>query len=304
MRIRKLLASLVFLTLFISCHDDFRLIDGKYVITERAIAKISGVNNSLVYLITGQVLNYDDDDKYIVAYQIPEMDFTRLSMVESMTKNEQDSMLCQYIDMVHIHDCYWIIRKTDTQIFGPMSISEFQAACKKYNVRACLVKVNENKYFEDKDYYVSREACNDTFHSLTDSICSYLHEGTITKDSVAFKKALVLSDIILNNDTARMHRLNTYHLRSALFKQLNYQDSSAKAYEQVLKLTPHGLIDFHIQQAEKHIECNRFSSAKQHASQAIRLSDVLLTEKGDSSMLLLNGKAHSLMQLICTEKGD
>ena len=42
-----------------------------------------------------------------------------------------------------LQDCYWIIRKKDNSVFGPMSYNEYEQKCKILDVKIKLCSTNE-----------------------------------------------------------------------------------------------------------------------------------------------------------------
>lgn len=121
------LASLLF-----CCHGDYMELGGGYVYANRTIGKEIGDGMSSV-LIEMQVLNYSSDDNYIVAYQVPDDDYMSISE-NVLPKEKEDSIRILYDKMRKIHHCYWIVRKSDGMIFGPMEKKEFDRQCKVLNI--------------------------------------------------------------------------------------------------------------------------------------------------------------------------
>ena len=72
-------------------------------------------------------------------------------MKKDMTEEQQDSFDRQFEEMLRIHDCYWIIRKEDCTVFGPMTKSDFEKKCSELNVGIRLDPRYE-KEFSDMDF--------------------------------------------------------------------------------------------------------------------------------------------------------
>jgi len=128
-----LLAILLFLD---SCHDSYSDLGNDYVYTNRVIAKVEKYNQykTLDIVIWDQVLNYSYSEKYIIAYQIPDLGELWESCRGHHTETEKDSIDEQARLMNTIHHCFWIICKQSNKIFGPMKKSVFIEKCKEIGV--------------------------------------------------------------------------------------------------------------------------------------------------------------------------
>jgi hypothetical protein len=62
-----------------------------------------------------------------------------------LPKEKQDSLDRQKESMSAIQDCYWIIRKSDSRIWGPMTASDFKTMCLRLKIKAKLSKKKEKK---------------------------------------------------------------------------------------------------------------------------------------------------------------
>lgn len=115
----------------------------------REIVKITDVKEnslSFIEIIRPQVLNYDCDDTFIIAYQI----YDGGEYYDSFQKNEEkDSLMQQFAILKKLKYCYWIINKETGQVFGPMVKHEFEGKCQKLHVKAKMQKFKEKKYWED-----------------------------------------------------------------------------------------------------------------------------------------------------------
>lgn len=125
------------LTLY-SCHDSYWEFNDRYLYENGTIAEIDSVDSSLHYLVTERVLNFSQDDSYIIVYQIPTFGERYKSMRDSAPVEFKDSLDNQRYMMKEIHHCYWIIRKRDCRVWGPMCYGSFMRGCKKLKVKCRL----------------------------------------------------------------------------------------------------------------------------------------------------------------------
>jgi hypothetical protein len=118
--------------LFCSCHGDFNDIGNGYVFSNGEIVKrIRGGGNGYFPfepLIPNQVLSYNYDSRYIVAYQIPEKEWLEFKK-SYVSKEVADSLQILYNNMVNIHHCYWIVCKKDGNIYGPLNKNKYMLMC-------------------------------------------------------------------------------------------------------------------------------------------------------------------------------
>ena len=61
-------------------------------------------------------------------------------------QHKADSLEVLLDSMLKIRDCYWIIRKKDCKVFGPMTESDFNQECKKRNIKLKMDKRYERQY--------------------------------------------------------------------------------------------------------------------------------------------------------------
>ena len=119
-------------------------------VESREIVKIKEeVENSLYYdvIIRPQVLNFADDEKYIIVYQVyDESEYYDVSAIQSTV--ERDSLLAQFARMKKIKYCYWIIDKEADKVMGPMRKSEYDRKCKELQVKAEMQNFHEKKFWE------------------------------------------------------------------------------------------------------------------------------------------------------------
>lgn len=146
--------------IFSSClgGEDYVDLGNNYAwLDSRSIVRLTEkTENSIVwrgYVIRPEVVNYDYDDRYIVAYQF----YTSLTRAYySDTSEKEDSILVKYTlkdneivkvpqndSLVAQHDkikemqrCYWIIDKKTDKVMGPMTKEEFDRQCKALHVKA------------------------------------------------------------------------------------------------------------------------------------------------------------------------
>jgi hypothetical protein len=100
------------------------------------------INDNPLYdiLIRGQVLNYDYDDKYIIAYQVYDKDY-HYEPIE-----ERDSLQALFEKTKKIRYCYWIINKETGKVFGPMKKKEFENRCKVMHIEAKMKQWQEKAF--------------------------------------------------------------------------------------------------------------------------------------------------------------
>ena len=114
---------------------------------DRIIVKIKEeTENSLFYdlLIRPQVLNYDYDNKFIIAYQIYDgSDWYNSNPIAE----EKDSLLIQFAKLKEMKYCYWIINKETNQVIGPMRKPEFDRKCEELHVKAKMRHFHEKKFW-------------------------------------------------------------------------------------------------------------------------------------------------------------
>ena len=149
----------LFLTtiLLCSCHVDYLSLGDSYVLIEDVVIarEKDKESHALEILIPDQVLNEDYDKSHIIAYQKPDsftyrreqIDFYRSIPDSTMHyQHKADSLEVLLDSMLKIRDCYWIIRKKDCKVFGPMTESDFNQECKKRNIKLKMDKKYERQY--------------------------------------------------------------------------------------------------------------------------------------------------------------
>lgn len=152
---RKFLYLFVFITLMLyGCHDDYRELGDTYIYESGRIDKIIDKKTGTIdILIPEQVLNYAHDKNYIIAYQIPDSAIYRYYYIDSykrcsdstkQSRETTDSLEALLDRMLSIQNCYWIIRKRDVKVYGPMKESDFYRQCKKMNIMIKMDKKYES----------------------------------------------------------------------------------------------------------------------------------------------------------------
>ena len=149
----------LFLTtiLLCSCHVDYLSLGDSYVLIEDVVIarEKDKESHALEILIPDQVLNEDYDKSHIIAYQMPDSDSFRRCRIDiykyfsdstMQYQHEVDSLEVLLDSMLKIRDCYWIIRKKDCKVFGPMTESDFNRECKKRNIKLKMDKRYERRY--------------------------------------------------------------------------------------------------------------------------------------------------------------
>ena len=147
---RRILNIVVLLlcNLLTSCLGVFYIDLGNHYawLEDRIIVKIKEeTENSLSYdlLIRPQVLNYDYDNKFIIAYQIYDgSDWYNSNPIAE----EKDSLLIQFAKLKEMKYCYWIINKETNQVIGPMRKPEFDRKCEELHVKAKMRHFHEKKF--------------------------------------------------------------------------------------------------------------------------------------------------------------
>ena len=148
---RRILNIVVLLlcNLLTSCLGVFYIDLGNHYawLEDRIIVKIKEeMENSLSYdlLIRPQVLNYDYDNKFIIAYQIYDgSDWYNSNPIAE----EKDSLLIQFAKLKEMKYCYWIINKETNQVIGPMRKPEFDRKCEELHVKAKMRHFHEKKFW-------------------------------------------------------------------------------------------------------------------------------------------------------------
>lgn len=143
------IAVLLFCYLLTSCLGVFYIDLGNHYawLEDRIIVKIKEeMENSLSYdlLIRPQVLNYDYDNKFIIAYQI----YDGSDWYNSNKRaEEKDSLFIQFAKLKEMKYCYWIINKETNQVIGPMRKPEFDRKCEELHVKAKMRHFHEKKFW-------------------------------------------------------------------------------------------------------------------------------------------------------------
>lgn len=155
------IAVLLFCCLFNSCLDvvDYMDLGNNYAwLYNKTIVKYIEKNDSTLvwqdYVIRPEVINFDDDNRYIVAYQVyssltryyysdtsEEEDSILVDVYfkddgELVKVPQPDSLVAQYEKIKEMQKCYWIIDKETDKVMGPMTKEEFDRQCKALNVKA------------------------------------------------------------------------------------------------------------------------------------------------------------------------
>lgn len=131
--------------IFTSCtFYDYIDLGHHYALMDRTIIKITEENSHGLYydiIVRPQVLNYDDDDKYIVAYQV--YDGNVFYYDSCQIAEQKDSLLRQFKKLKKIKYCYWIIDKETGKVLGPMRETKYNQKCKALGVKAQMWRINE-----------------------------------------------------------------------------------------------------------------------------------------------------------------
>lgn len=129
------------------CYDDLGN-HYAWVESSRMIIKIQEKTENSLYgdiVIRPQVLNYDYDDNYIIAYQVYDggLAYDSIQKVE-----EKDSLLIQFAKIKEMKHCYWIIDKGTDHVIGPMRKADFDRESRKLCVKAKMRHFHEKEFWE------------------------------------------------------------------------------------------------------------------------------------------------------------
>lgn len=119
-----------------------------WVESSRMIIKIQEKTDNSLYgdiMIRPQVLNYDYDDNYIIAYQVYDGGFAYDSIQKA---EEKDSLLIQFAKIKEMKHCYWIIDKGTDHVIGPMRKADFDRKCGELHVKAKMRHFHEKEFWE------------------------------------------------------------------------------------------------------------------------------------------------------------
>lgn len=98
-------------------------------------------------------MNYDYDDRYIIAYQVYDgSDWYSTHQIEEI----KDSLFLQFAKLREIKHCYWIIDKETGEVMGPLRKNEFDKKCLELDVKAKMSKFHEKKFWTYTGRIVSK----------------------------------------------------------------------------------------------------------------------------------------------------
>lgn len=155
----KKLLYIIIVILVYGCHDSYANLGDSYIYESGRIDRIiNEETGTLNILIPDQVLNYEYDDNYIIAYQVPDsaiiyefdIDSYRRDTT-SQSQEKADSMEALLDKMLIIRDCYWIIRKADCKRYGPMTETDFYRECRKMKITIMMDKKYEQPFLKSKE---------------------------------------------------------------------------------------------------------------------------------------------------------
>ena len=130
------------LILLCGCHDSYHELGGRYIYVNGRIDKeLDGGGlgwTPIESVIPENVLSYNYDKTFIIAYQIPSRAWFDFETENAITKEKADSIEQLYNKMYDIHYCYWIIDKKKDQLYGPLDKKEFEKSCKKMGIKLKL----------------------------------------------------------------------------------------------------------------------------------------------------------------------
>ena len=139
----------LFVLLLSGCHGDFSNLGDGYVYVNGEIGKRES-GGGLGYfpyksLVPVHVMNYNYDSKYVIVYQIPEIDWFD-DKKRYAPQKDIDSLQSLYKKMIAIRHCYWIICKQDGKVYGPLNKEEFALKCDSMNCNLYLDPKYESDY--------------------------------------------------------------------------------------------------------------------------------------------------------------
>lgn len=102
---------------------DYIGLGGNYVFNEDVICKVNSDKN-LTLLIPDNVKNYNYDEQYIIVKQIPTFKIAKYYWM-NFSEHDKDSVAELISKSKMFNVCYWIIRKKDSTVFGPMKKNGF-----------------------------------------------------------------------------------------------------------------------------------------------------------------------------------
>ena len=160
-QMKSLLYAFLFMTLLLcGCHDSYRELGDSYIYESGRIHKfIDGGKGTVVTLIPDQVLNYEHNKNYIIAYQIPDSAIYREYYIDIYKKitdstirsqEKTDSLEALLDSMLNIKHCYWIICKKDAKVYGPMTKAKFKEKCIKMGIGLTLNPKYESQFLPVK----------------------------------------------------------------------------------------------------------------------------------------------------------
>lgn len=134
---KKFLLLLCIITIS-GCHGDYAEIDEQYRFVEGGIAIVTHRVHDyecIRDIIPKNVMDYAQDKHYIVVYQEAwSDDDMRQTMIDDLPKEKQDSLEQKFVLMDSIKYCYWIIRKKDSHVYGPMTKTDYQKQCHQLKI--------------------------------------------------------------------------------------------------------------------------------------------------------------------------
>lgn len=171
---RKILGISVLLLCFTlsSCLGVFYIDLGNHYawLEDRIIVKIKEETEESIYydiLIRPQVLNFDYDDKYIIAYQV--YDGGAYYSIDPRVEG-RDSLMVQFAKLKKLKHCYWIIDKETGVVMGPMRKPEFESRCEELHVEAKMHRFHEKKFWEGMEDLLPDSSRNNTAEEVVDTL--------------------------------------------------------------------------------------------------------------------------------------
>lgn len=110
-------------------HGDFCELGNGYIWSEKKIGLMLNEEvGTYEPIIHEEITEYNNNLNFIIAHQKIREPYEDMIIVDAIKYSkgaEADSLRNLFNKMIQIKGCYWIIRKKDSAVFGPMEKSDF-----------------------------------------------------------------------------------------------------------------------------------------------------------------------------------
>ncbi len=137
----------LFLIIFVGCvSNDYIPICDNYYFDNNKFVRISHYNDDIDQIdriiVPWDVRDWTYDDTYIQVFQVVEKDTSIYSWLKGnyYPKEYNDSIDSLVLKMKRIRYCYWIIRRCDEKVIGPMDKHAYLDKCRSIGLETDLVK--------------------------------------------------------------------------------------------------------------------------------------------------------------------